>query len=290
MSLYEFHERPDLESPVLVLALDGWIDAGGAAALAAATVLESGETTPVVTFDADVLLDHRARRPIMHIEAGLNTGLSWPSIEIVALSDPSGADVLVLRGAEPDHQWRAFADAVVALALELGVGLVVGLGAYPAPVPHTRPSRLASTATDRALADRVGFLRSTIDVPAGVHGAIEERCAAVGLPAVGIWAQVPHYASGMAYPAAAMALIEKLNDLGNLALPAGDLAEESATVRARLDALVTESAEHVELLRQLEANADSLGADDVGGVGPDELPSGDELAGEIERFLRDQGR
>lgn len=290
MSLYEFHERPDLESPVLVLATEGWIDAGGAAALAAATLLDDAETTPVVTFDADALLDHRARRPIMHVEAGRNTGLTWPSIEIVALSDPAGHDVLVLRGAEPDHQWRAFADAVVALALELGVGLVLGLGAYPAPVPHTRPSRLASTATEPSLADRVGFIRTTVDVPAGIHGAIEERCAEVGLPAVGLWAQVPHYASGMAYPAAALALIEKVNELANLSLPTGDLASEAATVRARLDALVAESAEHVELLRQLEANADSLGADDVGGVRPEELPTGDELAGEIERFLRDQGR
>lgn len=290
MSLYEFHERPDLESPVLVLATEGWIDAGGAAALAAATLLDETETTPVVTFDADALLDHRARRPIMHVEAGMNTGLSWPSIEIVALSDPAGHDVLVLRGAEPDHQWRAFADAVVALALELGVGLVIGLGAYPAPVPHTRPSRLASTATERSLADRVGFIRTTVDVPAGIQGAIEERCAEVGLPAVGLWAQVPHYASGMAYPGAALALIEKVNELANLSLPTGDLASETATVRARLDALVAESAEHVELLRQLEANADSLAADDVGGVRPEELPTGDELAGEIERFLRDQGR
>jgi hypothetical protein len=289
MSLYEFHERPDLESPVLVVALEGWIDAGGAAALAARTVLEGAEVTPVVTFDADHLLDHRARRPIMHVEAGMNTGLDWPSIEIVALSDPGGRDVLVLRGAEPDHRWRAFADAVVALALELGVGLVLGLGAYPAPVPHTRPARLASTATEPSLADRVGFLRTTVDVPAGMQGAIEERCSAVGLPAVGLWAQVPHYASGMAYPAAALALVEKVNELADLALPTGDLPEEAATVRTRLDALVAESAEHVELLRQLEANADSLGVDDVGGVRPADLPSGDELAGEIERFLRDQG-
>jgi len=290
MSLYEFLERPDLESPVLVLALEGWIDAGGAAAMAATAVLDTAETTTLVRFDADELLDHRSRRPIVHIDGGLNTGLTWPAIELVALSDPQGSDVLVLRGSEPDHRWRAFARAVVDLALELGVGLVVGLGAYPAPAPHTRRSRLASTATDRLLADRVGSLRTTVDVPGGINAAIEERCAAVGLPAVTIWAQVPHYASGMAYPGAALALVEKLNELGSFSFPTGELAAEAAATRSRLDTLVAESAEHVELLRQLERNADQ--SETEPGPGPADaegLPSGDELAGEIERFLREQG-
>ena len=288
--IHEFLERPDLDSPVLVVALEGWIDAGGAAARAAAALLDGVESTPVVRFDADLLLDHRSRRPVMSIRNGMNTGLTWPTIEMVAFSDPGGNDVLALTGAEPDHQWKAFATAVADLALELGVRLVVGLGAYPAPVPHTRPSLLASTATDETLAAQVGTIRSNVDVPAGIGGAIEAQCAAVGLPAVGLWAQVPHYASAMPYPKASLALIEKLNELGGYTFPTGTLAEDAATVTSRLDELVADSTEHVELLHQLEAQADDLGGDEPDDpAAPRDLPTGDELAGEIERFLRDQG-
>ncbi len=290
-SLYDFHEHPDLESPVLVVALDGWVDAGGAAARGAAAILEGVETTPVVTFDADALLDHRARRPVMHLRDGLNTGLTWPSIQMIAMSDPAGNDLVMLTGAEPDHQWRAFTRAVVDLALEFGSRLVVSLGAYPAPVPHTRPSLLATTATEPALAAQVGQIRTHLDVPAGIAGAIEERCSEVGLPAIGLWSQVPHYAATMPYPGAALPLVEALNDLGGLSIPTGTLAQEATETSARLDSLVANSDEHLALLRQLEAQADAEGAPDTdggpGAGGP--LPSGDELASEIERFLRDQG-
>src|SRR5690606_36980659 len=117
-------------------------------------------------------------------------------------------------------------------------------GAYPAAAPHTRPSQLTSTATDPLLANQVGGIRTTVDVPAGIQAAIEAKCAEVGLPAVGLWAQVPHYASGMTYPAASLALIEKLNELGDLSFPTGSLTQEAAAVRARLDELVADSTEH----------------------------------------------
>lgn len=292
-TLYEFHERPDLDSPVLILAPEGWVDAGGAGARAAAAILEGIETTTVVSFDADVLLDHRSRRPTLHLREGVNTGLTWPAIELVTFSDTTGNDMLMLTGAEPDHLWRAFTRAVVDLALEFGVRMVVGLGAYPAPVPHTRPATLTTTATDAAIATQVGSMRSNIDVPAGIGGAIEERCAEVGLPAVGLWAQVPHYAATMPYPGAALALVETLNDVGGLSVPTGTLAQEATETTNRLDELVADSAEHVALLRQLEEQADQAASgpadreEPAGPQGP--LPSGDELATEIERFLRDQG-
>lgn len=288
--LHEFLETPDLDSPVLILSLEGWIDAGGAAARAATALLDGIEATTIARFDTDALLDHRARRPIMHLRDGINTGLTWPSIELIAFSDPGGNDVLALTGFEPDHQWRTFTTAVVDLALELGVRMVIGLGAYPVAVPHTRPSALTSTATDPALAAHVGIVRSTLDVPAGIGGAIEERCAEVGLPAVGIWAQVPHYAAAMPYPRAALALIEKVNELGGFTFPTGTLAEESDAVTTRLNELVADSTEHVELLRQLETQADHTGVEESDAMGADQqLPSGDDLAGEIERFLREQG-
>lgn len=288
-ALYDFHERPDLESPVLVIAPEGWIDAGGAAARASAALVEGRETTTVAAFDTDALLDFRSRRPVMHLRDGMNTGLTWPAIELRAFTDSEGDDVVMLTGAEPDHQWQAFTEAVVDLALELGVRMVVGLGAYPAPVPHTRPSRLASTATEPSLAAQVGTIRSSIDVPSGIGGAIEERCATVGLPAVGLWAQIPHYAATMPYPGGALALVETLNRLTGLSFPTGTLAQEADETRARLDELVADSAEHVALLRQLEAQADTADEPTEGEPPAGPLPSGDELASEIERFLRDQG-
>lgn len=290
--LYEFLERPDLDSPVLILALEGWIDAGGAAARAAAAIVDDVDTTPVVTFDADTLLDHRSRRPVMRLDNGMNKGLRWPSIEIVAFSDPAGHDVLMLTGAEPDHHWKAFTQTVVDLALEFGVRIVIGLGAYPAPVPHTRPAQLASTSNDENLAALVGSLGATLDVPAGIGNAIEERCAEVGLPAIGLWAQIPHYAAAMPYPGGAVSLIEKLNELGDLSFPVGSVAEDASATVARLDELVAGSGEHVTLLRQLEEQADQThGSPPIGLAGTEhgvELPTGDELVTEIERFLRGQ--
>lgn len=285
--LYELHEHPDLDSPVLIIATDGWIDAGMAANLALGPVMDRCTDGPIATFDTDNLLDHRARRPTVHIVEGVNTALSWPRLDLLAGTDLGGSDVVLLAGAEPDHRWRAFSDAVVDLAMDLGVRLVLGLGAYPAPTPHTRPSKLASTATSRELADAVGYVGGAIDVPGGVHAAIERRCADAGLPAVGLWAQVPHYAAGMPYPAGALSLLEGLEAVGGLRFDPGDLVEDAALTRARLDQLISANAEHQEMVQQLEREWDArLAAHPQGATGG--LPTGDELAAELERYLRDQ--
>ena len=291
MKLFELLDAPELDAPVLVMVLEGWIDAGLGAAGAVSAVMEHLEMTTVATFDADLLLDHRARRPVLHLVDGVNPGLTWPTIELRAAADRRGTDFLLLVGAEPDHHWHAFSRATVDLAMELGVRMVVGLGAYPAALPHTRPSRLSATATTTELAEQVGFVRGTIDVPGGVQAAIERRCAEVGLPAVGLWSQVPHYVSAMPYPPASAALVEGLRSVTGLDLETGELAEEAAATRSRLDALVAGNDDHQAMVRQLEAQYDAEeGAADslLGGGGS--LPSGDELAAEVERFLRDQGR
>jgi proteasome assembly chaperone (PAC2) family protein len=287
-SLFRLLERPDLESPVLVVVLDGWIDAGLGAQQARSCIEEQIDPVLVAEFDTDQLLDHRARRPTLQLVDGVHAGMEWPTIELKAATDGAGNEFLFLVGAEPDHQWRAFAEAAVDLAMEFGVRLVTGLGAYPAPVPHTRPPALASTATSSDLADLVGRAGGTIAVPAGIQAAIESRCGEVGLPAVGLWAQVPHYVAAMPYPAAAIALIEGLRRVAGLELEPRGLGELSAAARARIDELVAQNDEHVQMVAQLEAQAD---ADPSGGGAPDglgPLPSGDELAAELERYLRDQ--
>jgi proteasome assembly chaperone (PAC2) family protein len=285
MTLYDLHERPELESPVLVVVLEGWIDAGLGAQQARACIAEQIDAVTVATFDTDALLDHRARRPTVELVDGVHAGLEWPSIELHAATDLAGTEFLFLVGAEPDHQWRAFSAAVVDLALEFGARLVTGLGAYPAPVPHTRPPGLASTATSRELADLVGHLGGSVAVPAGVQAAIEARSGEIGLPAVGLWAQVPHYVAAMPYPAAAIALLDGLQRVAGLRFEPRGLGELAAAARARIDELVAQNSEHMEMVAQLEAQAEVAEADG-NDLGP--LPSGDELAAELERFLRDQ--
>jgi PAC2 family len=219
MTLYEMIERPRLDSPVLILAMDGWIDAGLAAAGAVEMLGEQLDTITVARFETDALLDYRARRPISHLVDGVLRGLTWPSLEIRAASDEQGREMLLLVGAEPDRLWLQFTDEVVALAVDFGVRMCVGLGAYQFAAPHTRPPRVACTASTASLADR-GFLRGSLDFPGGIQAAIEQACDTKGIPAMGLWAQVPHYVPAiMPFPAGSVALVESLARVADLTLP-----------------------------------------------------------------------
>lgn len=296
MALYDLHDQPSLDSPVLVVVLEGWIDAGFAAGAAVQTLMDGLDTYPVASFDADSLLDHRARRPILHLVDGVNTGMSWPGIELRGGTDLAGNDVLLLLGAEPDHSWRAFTESVVELAQDFGTRMVVGLGAYPATVPHTRPVVLSVTSPSADMVAASGLVRGSLDVPAGVQAAIESRCGELDLPAIGLWAQVPHYVSGeMApYPAAALGLLDQLERTARLELPKGDLPTEAERTRNRIDTAMASNSDHLSLLRTLEERHDERVNEALAGDGPTgaagPLPSADELAAEVERFLRDQGK
>lgn len=281
--LFELVERPDLGEPVLVVCLEGWIDAGTAAEGAMRAILADGKGTTVARFDTEQLIDHRARRPTLHLVEGVNSGLTWPTIELVSTSDVNDTPLLVLHGPEPDHQWRRFVQAVLDLAMEFEVRLVVGLGAYPAAAPHTRAPHLSATATSADLASQVGFVNATLDIPAGVQAAIEHACSTVDIPAIGIWAQVPHYASAMPYPAASAALLDGLRVVSGLQFDKRALHEEADEVRSRLDDLVARNDEHAAHVQRLEEQDDALRR-----VVEADLPTGDELAAEVERFLRDQ--
>ena len=289
--LYDLHDRPSLDEPVLVVVLEGWIDAGYAATTAAQTLLAGLDSFPVASFDTDALLDHRARRPIMHLVDGVNTGLSWPSLELRGGIDAAGNDVLLLLGAEPDHAWRAFTEAALDLAQGFGTRMVVGLGAYPATVPHTRPATLSVTAATPDLAATSGLLRGTLDVPAGVQAVIERRCDELGIPALGLWAQVPHYVSGdpSPYPAGSLALLRQLERTAGLTLPLGNLVADAEATRRRLDEAVQGNPEHLGMLRALEARHDEMLAASGAAAEAEDIPSADELAAEVEQFLRDQG-
>ncbi|MBA3303544.1 MAG: PAC2 family protein [Acidimicrobiia bacterium] len=297
--LYELRARPELDSPVLVMAPDGWIDAGLGGAGAVAAMLAVLETEVVASFDVDRLLDHRSRRPISHMLDGVYTDLVWPHLELLAAHDPEGRAMLVLVGPEPDHEWRGFSDAIGELATMFGVRLAVGLGAFPAGVPHTRASRVAATASNAELANQLGVVSGSVEVPAGVVAAVERRLAQLGIPTIAIWARVPHYAASMPYPPASVQLLDGLTTVTGIRVDAPELVAEATATRERLDELTANSLQHTALVRQLEAQVDSEGgadgaaaADRAAGqveateAGWGTLPTGDELAAEVERFLQ----
>jgi predicted ATP-grasp superfamily ATP-dependent carboligase len=287
MALYSRLLDRSFSDPVLVMCLEGWIDAGLGAAAALAAVIGGRESERVVVWDADEVLDHRARRPVLHLTDGVSTGITWPEIELRAIHDDDGRDVLVLMGPEPDMRWHAFCRSVVELASELGVRMAVGIGAFPAPVPHTRPIRLVSTAPTASLAAEIGYVPGTIDVPAGVQAALEHELNRAGIPAVGLWARVPHYVVSMPYPGASAALVDGLGAVAGLSLPSRELHEAALRTGARIDELIAASDEHRTMVRQLETQADQEAR--ASEIDPSRLPSGDELAAELERFLRGEG-
>ena len=280
--LYAMVEQPELDAPVLVMVLKGWIDAGLGADGAAEVLVEHLERHTIARFDADQLLDWRARRPIMRLVDGINTQLAWEETELSWARDAAGNDVLLLLGNEPDHAWLAFSEQVVDLALDLGARLVIGLGAYPAPAPHTRPPLLAASASDASLA--AGLIRSSVEVPSGVQGMIERRAAVKGLPALGLWVQVPHYVSAMPYPAASLALLRTTNAVADLELPLGDLEDRALANRDRLDELISANPDHQQMVAQLETQVDEAATTTALSD-----TSGDELAAELERYLREHG-
>jgi predicted ATP-grasp superfamily ATP-dependent carboligase len=285
MPLYEIHEQTEPVAPVLVMCLEGWVDAGLGGTAAMAALLAQANSEAYATFDGDELIDRRARRPVVSIIEGVHSGLTWPTVQERIGKDASGNDVLFLVGPEPDFKWNAFTADVVSLSMSLGVRMVVGLGAFPAPVPHTRPIRLAATASSSELATQVGFVSGTIEVPAGIQAVLEQAHAAAGIPSIGLWARVPHYAAAMPFPAASAALVDGLAVTSGLSYSSDELSAAGVVTNQRVDQLIAASDEHRQMVHQLETQIDAAEPQ------PDvtSLPSGDELAAELERFLREQG-
>jgi proteasome assembly chaperone (PAC2) family protein len=279
---------PELFTPRLVVMLTGWIDASGAAAAAMSALEVECDARPFVHFDDDIFIDYRARRPILEVRSGVSTRLVWSSPELLLGRDSNGGDVLLLSGPEPDMAWHRFTSTVVSLAEQFGVQSMTSLGAYPFAVPHTRSPIVSSTSPSRDLIAQLGFRANSVDVPAGAVAALEQAMHERNIPAVGLWAQVPHYVAAMSYPAASVALLDALELVTGIAIPARELRREMVLQRERLDQLVEGNDEHQEMVARLERiydNGEPISVDDDEGL---QLRSGDELAAEVERFLREQ--
>lgn len=285
--LYEVVDDVALHEPVLIVSLEGWVDAGLGASTALSSILGSSPTELLATFDGDQLLDQRARRPMARIVDGITTSLTWPEIQLRVGTDRAGRDVLFLIGPEPDAHWGPFIDSVVEIAHRFDVSQVVGLGAFPAPTPHTRPVRLAATvpASSAHLLDLVGLVTGELEVPAGVTSALELGFDDSGIDMITLWARVPHYVAAMPFPQASAALLEGLHTVAGLAFDVSDLASAADASRRQIDDLISSNAEHEAMVRALEISLDSAEGNPLG---IDEIPTGDELAAELEQFLRDE--
>ncbi len=282
-------ELPKLHSPTLVVMMSGWIDASGAATAAMEHLLSATEATTIVEFDSDTFMDYRARRPVMELREGVNTRIVWTVPEIKMGVDEEGKEVLFLAGPEPDSAWRYFADTVASLSIQLGVEKMIGMGAYPYGAPHTRPVGLSATTPVLAIAERLSFARNTLDAPAGMSAVLEHSMTDVGIEAMTMWAQIPHYVATMAYPAASARLIDAVCLEAGLTIDTSQLRREAGVQRERLDGLVQNNPEHIEMLGKLEEAYDQAhGLVSPVTDEPVEIPSVDELAAEVEQFLRDQ--
>lgn len=288
---YRLHEghavMPSLSSPLLVVMLQGWIDASSAAHSAMQRLIAETGATTLVTFDADEFLDFRARRPTMELREGVNTRLDWPSIDLMLGHDINQKEVLLLTGHEPDSRWNRFSGLVGELAERLRVRKMIGLGAYPFATPHTRAVNLSCTSPSSDVIGSLPYVRSSVDVPAGIEAVLEHVLTGRGIPSVGIWAQVPHYATSMPYPPAMAALLTAVCDTGGISLDVSEARAEATAHRERLDTLVAANPEHAVLLGQLESAYDAAHERDARVA---DIPSGDELAAQFEEYLRDQRR
>ncbi len=267
----------------MIVGLEGWIDPGFAGASAVASLLEQYDTRTFAAFDSDEYLDLRARRPQVRIRDGVRGRVFWPGPRLRVGTDARGKGVALLVGPEPDLRWRAFCQEVTELAVELEVSMIIGLGAFPVPTPHTRPTAITSTASDQELAARVGYMQGTRERPARMVDVIGAYCQEAGIPSIGLSARVPHYIGTSAYPAASIALLEAMSRLTGLSIDNASLLKAAAHTREQLDELIAQSDEHTAMVRELERQYDEA---NIALINESALPSGDELAAEFERYLR----
>ncbi len=265
-----------LVAPAIVAAFDGWIDAAGASTAAAAAV--GGEGEALATFEADALYDYRSRRPVLDVVDGKLTDLVWPDLAL-KLVRHGPRDILVLTGPEPDFRWRELSEDVVDIAMTLGAVEWVSLGAIPAAVPHTRPVPILATASKQGLLadDEQQGPEGLLRVPSAALSTIELAVSGGGIPAVGFYAQVPHYVGGP-FASATIALLDHAGRHLGIEPPLGSLPDEAMAQRQRLDEAVAESDESRTYVARLEQMVDEQGE-----------PSGEGLVSEIERFLQQRG-
>jgi proteasome assembly chaperone (PAC2) family protein len=266
---------------VLVAAFRGWNDGAQAASLAASFLAQAWEARRFADIDPEEFFDFQATRPHVALEDGLTRRIDWPETAFYHGSIPgTERDAVLALGIEPNLRWRTFSEEIVELAGELGVELVVTLGALLADVPHTRPAPVTGSATDPKLVEELGLASSRYEGPTGIVGVVHDACRAAELPSASLWAAVPHYASLAASPKAALALCERLAGLLGTQFDLGDLERASEAYEQQVSEAVASDEETEAYVHQLEERRDALG-DEL------DVPSGESLAAELTRFLKE---
>ena len=287
MQPLRWERRPDgLRAPALVAAFKGWNDAGDAASSALSFVGSALQADRFATIDPEEFYDFQATRPTIRLVDNVTRAIDWPEIEVYAASAPGAPrDLVLLGGHEPSYKWRTFCEVVLDLAEALGVQTVVTLGALLADVPHSRPVGITGIASDERLVERVGLGGTSYQGPTGIVGVLHDACARRGLPSVSLWAAVPHYVAVAPNPKGALALVRKLEGVVGVAVDAGDLETAAVEYERQVTLAVQSDPEVQAFVERLERAA----AAEEEPTDPDSLPSGDVIAREFQRFLRQRG-
>jgi len=283
MASLAWEQRPELRRPVLVAGFEGWNDAASAASEAAGWLTRQFGATKMASMDPEEHFDFQSARPTVELVDGVTRDLTWPANEFFAVP-VDARDLVVMRGVEPNLRWPSFCREVLGVASETGCEMVVTLGALLADVPHTRPVRVTGATTDPELMASLHLQRSRYEGPTGIVGVLHASCAARGIPSASLWASVPHYVAAAPNPKAALALVRRLEGLVGVAVDASDLEAAASDYERQVGLAVQSDPDVQAFVERLEQLAQDERADEV-----EEIPSGDRIAREFQRFLRQRG-
>jgi hypothetical protein len=274
-------DLPELTDPLVVVAFEGWNDAGDAATGALEHLELIWNAKPLAALDPEDYYDFQVNRPTVSLVGGISRRIEWPTTRIsVARPPDSERDVVLIRGIEPNMRWRGFCQELIELCQELEVGTVIALGALLADTPHTRPPPVSGSAYDSESAERWGLDTSRYEGSTGILGVFQDACVQAGLPAISFWAAVPHYVSQPPSPRATVALLRRVEEVLELPVPLGTLPQQADDWLKKVDELAQEDDEVVEYVRSLEEAAAESDLSQA---------SGDQIAREFERYLRRRG-
>jgi proteasome assembly chaperone (PAC2) family protein len=275
-------DRPSLRSPVLISAFRGWNDGGQGASLAGGYLAKTWQAVRFAEIEPENFYDFQATRPHVSLVEGQTRHIDWPENAFYHSSIPGlDRDAVLMLGIEPNLRWRTFTGMIVELARDLGVEMMITLGSLLADVPHTRPSPVTGGATDPELIERLGLQHSRYEGPTGIVGVLHDACNQANIPSVSLWAAVPHYVSLAPSPRAALALCQRLGDILGTTVDVDELEEASSRYSEQVSEAVASDEETAAYVEELEQRAEMLEDDE-------ELPSGESLAAELTRFLRER--
>ena len=276
---------PELRAPTLVCAFAGWNDAASAATAALEAVAASLDPSVVARIDPEEFYDFQVNRPTIRLIEGQTRHVDWPANTLLSVRVPTAErDLVLLSGVEPNIRWRTFADAIVGAADRLGVEMIVSLGALMADVAHTRSVPITGLASDPDLVEQLGMSRSSYEGPTGIVGVIHDACRRHGVTSASLWAAVPHYIAATPNPKAALALVRRLEGLVGVSVDASDLEEAASDYERQVSLAVQSDPDVQAFVERLEA-----ASDDDPPLNPGQMPSGDTIAREFQRFLRQRG-